>query len=61
MLDYAQEQRKAGKEGKDLLVVAFDQRNHGERIVDSLGNESWEKNKGHAIDMYAIQSEWSSA
>jgi len=35
-----------------LIAIAFDQRNHGTREVNSLANESWrEKNPTHAQDM----------
>ncbi|TPX72187.1 hypothetical protein SpCBS45565_g00422 [Spizellomyces sp. 'palustris'] len=38
------------------LMVTFDQRNHGHRIIHPLANESWKKgNDNHAIDMWAIQ------
>ncbi|KAI5303578.1 ATP-dependent DNA helicase chl1 [Ascosphaera pollenicola] len=37
-----------------LIAVAFDQRNHGTRLVDQLANESWRGgNARHAQDMYA--------
>ena len=53
--------------GKDLLVVTFDQRNHGQRVVDQTRNKSWRdhgevaelENVSHATDMYSIQSECS--
>ncbi|KAF5382126.1 hypothetical protein D9615_004190 [Tricholomella constricta] len=46
---------------RDLLIVTFDQRNHGKRIVDPKGNDAWSKdkikhNERHAVDMYAIQT-----
>lgn len=34
--------------GRGLLVVSFDQRNHGHRLVDKIRNEGWDKNKTHA-------------
>lgn len=45
--------------GKDLLVVTFDQRNHGERVVDKARNKGWKDrgevaevdNVSHAVDM----------
>lgn len=51
--------------GKDLLVVTFDQRNHGERGVDPERNKGWRdkevseqiENESHAVHMYSIQSE----
>lgn len=40
---------------KGLIAVSFDQRNHGTRLVDPLGNESWKKgNPRHAQDMFSI-------
>lgn len=40
-----------GKVG--LIAVAFDQRNHGTREVNSLANEAWNKgNVTHAQDMF---------
>lgn len=38
-----------------LLVVTFDQRNHGSRAVHALANESWkEGNSAHAPDMFGV-------
>ncbi|KAI8969856.1 Alpha/Beta hydrolase protein [Trametes punicea] len=51
-----------GGKADDLLVVTFDHRNHGTRLVDPLANWHWEpedqtkNNVRHAIDMYAIQT-----
>ncbi|SCV74543.1 BQ2448_7572 [Microbotryum intermedium] len=54
----------AERVGKKLAVVAFDQRNHGQRTVDKDRNKGWkdDRNKGgpldnesHAGDMMAIQ------
>ncbi|RDW87185.1 uncharacterized protein DSM5745_03827 [Aspergillus mulundensis] len=40
---------------KGLIAVAFDQRNHGTRLVDPLCNESWKKgNPRHAQDMFSV-------
>lgn len=40
---------------KGLIAVAFDQRNHGSRMVEALANESWKKgNPRHAQDMFSI-------
>ncbi|PYH95221.1 hypothetical protein BO71DRAFT_377995 [Aspergillus ellipticus CBS 707.79] len=40
---------------KGLIAVAFDQRNHGTRLVDPLCNESWKQgNPQHAQDMFSI-------
>jgi len=53
---------------RELLVVTFDQRNHGKRLVDAKCNDGWvpakdtslhlgkEHNVRHAVDMYAIQT-----
>lgn len=36
-----------------LIAVAFDQRNHGTRMVTPLSNESWRQgNENHAQDMF---------
>ena len=40
---------------KGLIAVAFDQRNHGSRKIDSRANKDWRAgNKTHAQDMYSI-------
>ncbi|KAI0782302.1 hypothetical protein C8Q75DRAFT_727589 [Abortiporus biennis] len=44
----------------DLLIITFDHRNHGVRLVDQIANYPWSKipernNDRHAIDMYAIE------
>lgn len=40
-----------------LICVAFDQRNHGSRMVDPRANESWKAgNPTHAQDMFSIFS-----
>ncbi|KAL5043407.1 hypothetical protein BDW71DRAFT_119833 [Aspergillus fruticulosus] len=45
----------SSKSIKGLIAVAFDQRNHGTRLVDPLCNESWKKgNPRHAQDMFSI-------
>lgn len=63
----ATEREKAGGKGKQLVVVTFDQRNHGERTVDSEKNKGWREgkseaegldNEAHAVDMLAIQSKF---
>ena len=39
---------------KGLIAVAFDQRNHGSRLVDALHNEAWRQgNPRHAQDMFS--------
>ncbi|KAI0339582.1 alpha/beta-hydrolase [Trametopsis cervina] len=52
------QKRKHEKGAMDLIIVTFDQRNHGERLVDVRANGAWKKgsNPRHAIDMYAIQT-----
>ena len=38
---------------KGLICVAFDQRNHGARLIHDLTNEAWRQgNKTHAQDMF---------
>ena len=38
-----------------IIVAAFDQRNHGSRLINSLSNESWrDGNPRHAQDMFSI-------
>lgn len=38
-----------------LLALTFDQRNHGARLVDSIGNDSWrDGNPRHAQDMFGV-------
>ncbi|TPX33331.1 hypothetical protein SmJEL517_g03696 [Synchytrium microbalum] len=37
-----------------IIVCAFDQRNHGSRTVDANANETWNKNKTHAQDMFSV-------
>uniref|UniRef100_L2FPI3 Uncharacterized protein n=1 Tax=Colletotrichum fructicola (strain Nara gc5) TaxID=1213859 RepID=L2FPI3_COLFN len=40
---------------RGLIAVAFDQRNHGSRLVSDKANESWRGgNERHAVDMYAM-------
>jgi len=53
---HAQHDRK-----RDLIIVTFDQRNHGARLLSPMANEIWsdkqeKNNKNHAIDMYSIQT-----
>ncbi|KAI0654679.1 Alpha/Beta hydrolase protein [Cubamyces menziesii] len=50
-----------GTQADDLIIVTFDHRNHGARLVDKLANWHWEEdpaksNVRHAVDMYAIQT-----
>lgn len=40
-----------------LIALAWDQRNHGTRLVHEISNESWKKgNETHAQDMFGIVS-----
>jgi hypothetical protein len=46
---------QATPSAKGLIAVAFDQRNHGARMVDPLANEAWRQgNPRHAQDMFSI-------
>jgi hypothetical protein len=46
-------QRASINGGTGLIAVAFDQRNHGSREVDTLANQSWrDGNMRHAQDMF---------
>ncbi|KAJ7593558.1 hypothetical protein C8J56DRAFT_931373 [Mycena floridula] len=38
--------RHTGSQRRDLYVVTFDHRNHGHRLVASLGNQGWSKEEG---------------
>ncbi|SPQ21987.1 f4e52abc-21a6-40c0-ac21-bd6b0bb40383 [Thermothielavioides terrestris] len=40
---------------RGLLALAYDQRNHGSRLVDERANASWrEGNAMHAVDMFGV-------
>ena len=42
------------KPKKGLIAVAFDQRNHGTRLVSAIANEAWRSgNEHHAPDMFS--------
>ncbi|KAI0353804.1 hypothetical protein OH77DRAFT_1591158 [Trametes cingulata] len=65
ILDEVHEYRKKalppGGKADDLVIVTFDHRNHGTRLVEELANWHWTDEPGknnvrHAIDMYAIQT-----
>ncbi|KAH6696976.1 Alpha/Beta hydrolase protein [Plectosphaerella plurivora] len=44
---------KGAASHRGLVVVAFDQRNHGERLVDERANAAWRSgNPAHAPDMF---------
>ncbi|KAJ3271259.1 hypothetical protein HDV01_006931 [Terramyces sp. JEL0728] len=38
-----------------VYLIAFDQRNHGERMVHEIHNQGKDENTNHALDMFAIQ------
>ncbi|KAF9650251.1 alpha/beta-hydrolase [Thelephora ganbajun] len=45
----------------DLVVITFDLRNHGSRMINPQGNQQWsrkvnENNPQHAVDMFSIIS-----
>jgi hypothetical protein len=41
---------------RSLLAVAFDARNHGDRLVDESKNLGWAQgNDSHGLDMYSIE------
>lgn len=41
--------------GRGLIALAFDQRNHGSRLVDAKANLAWRQgNEMHAQDMYGV-------
>ncbi|KAG9011099.1 hypothetical protein FRB94_009242 [Tulasnella sp. JGI-2019a] len=60
LLNYARNRVEAGEnQAKELIVVTFDHRNHGSRLVNDLANQGWAKgkkthNERHAIDMFAV-------
>ncbi|KAK0735556.1 hypothetical protein B0T21DRAFT_289833 [Apiosordaria backusii] len=42
------------QERRGLIAIAYDQRNHGSRLINEKVNGSWrEGNENHAIDMFA--------
>ncbi|KAJ6577283.1 Alpha/Beta hydrolase protein [Mycena capillaripes] len=41
---------------RDLMVVAFDHRNHGMRLRDKTLNQGFKENANHVHDMYTIQT-----
>ncbi|KAI2466430.1 Alpha/Beta hydrolase protein [Annulohypoxylon bovei var. microspora] len=49
----AYHQKSSSRRG--LIAIAFDQRNHGSRLVDARANDDWRSgNKTHAQDMFGI-------
>jgi hypothetical protein len=50
LLAHAEKDRK-----HDLIVIAFNHRNHGDRMIELRANQSWDEgNPTHAPDMYSI-------
>ncbi|KAI9891514.1 MAG: hypothetical protein M1814_002637 [Vezdaea aestivalis] len=42
-------------EGRGLIAASFDLRNHGERLIDAVANESWKtRDPNHAQNMFSI-------
>ncbi|KAF9456346.1 Alpha/Beta hydrolase protein [Collybia nuda] len=56
------EQAQTIRRERELLVITFDQRNHGKRLTNPIANHAWDlndrntHNDRHAVDMYAIQT-----
>jgi len=53
--------RLKGTRGREFVLVTFDHRNHGKRLVDPHANDGWSKNSEktnnqHAVDMFTIQA-----
>ncbi|KAI9755280.1 MAG: Vesicle trafficking between the ER and Golgi [Chaenotheca gracillima] len=47
--------KRAETKKKGLIAVAFDQRNHGSRLVSAQANEAWRAgNPSHAQDMFSV-------
>ncbi|KAB8416423.1 hypothetical protein FH972_024942 [Carpinus fangiana] len=48
-------EKRPGSSSRGLICVAFDQRNHGTRLVDKRANEAWRSgNPNHAQDMFSV-------
>ncbi|KAK4154599.1 hypothetical protein C8A00DRAFT_42669 [Chaetomidium leptoderma] len=46
---------EAGRKRRGLIALAYDQRNHGSRLVDDKANGSWRDGNGmHAVDMFGV-------
>lgn len=56
IIEWQQRQRSSPHAAsKGIIAVAFDQRNHGTRLVDKLANEAWRSgNETHAQDMFRL-------
>ncbi|KAL2261248.1 hypothetical protein VTK26DRAFT_4519 [Humicola hyalothermophila] len=52
----AEESGSGGGNGRrGLIALAYDQRNHGSRLVDARANEAWRQgNERHAVDMFGV-------
>ncbi|ETS74909.1 hypothetical protein PFICI_13393 [Pestalotiopsis fici W106-1] len=49
--------RQPGAASRGLIAAAWDQRNHGTRLVSEIANHSWRQgNKNHAQDMFGVIS-----
>ncbi|KAH9941352.1 Alpha/Beta hydrolase protein [Amylocystis lapponica] len=62
-LGFVQANRKTSQQqAQDLLVITFDHRNHGERMVSEQANSGWrdgpdrKANVRHMLDMYSIHT-----
>ncbi|KAI1140142.1 hypothetical protein F5Y05DRAFT_307743 [Hypoxylon sp. FL0543] len=52
---YHQRSTSSSSSTRGLIAVAFDQRNHGSRLVDARANDDWRSgNKTHAQDMFGM-------
>lgn len=46
---------RTGDGTRGLIALAYDQRNHGTRLVDEKANGAWrEGNEMHAVDMFGV-------
>lgn len=53
--DHNANNKKGGGAGRGLIALAFDQRNHGSRLIDEKANLAWRQgNEMHAQDMYGV-------
>lgn len=52
-----QHRQQENQTKRGLIAVAFDQRNHGTRLVSARANDSWNRGNGtHAQDMFGMVS-----
>ncbi|UZJ57275.1 hypothetical protein CBS101457_006595 [Exobasidium rhododendri] len=48
-------QEQGGSKRRELLIVNFDARNHGQRLTNEAGQKGWKQgNTLHALDLYAM-------